>query len=277
MEEKLVRWWLSKPEITEFKIKSQGYLNLTDGPDIYQSELIIDEMHYSGNIEIDVLKSSWFSHGHFKSMRFQDTLLHIYKVDNNYDYTEGYVPRFSYCLDSKCLTKNHSVNHDKLKRLDNLITHFEEEDVFWLLLARTLGHYYNKDLMMSFAYDYLVKGIFQTNIKGFSKSVRPNNRIERRIKQFMLLKQSPGFYQECKRIMMQRYFYIDMLNKQLEHFNAVLGAQYHLEKKRIIQFISYYFIPLLIKKENPINENMIFYLKEQLYASEQENIIKKYA
>ena len=123
MEELLVQWWLNKPNTLPFKINDTGIVNLTDGPDIQGCSLEIDGKVYTGNIEIDVKKSFWFAHGHYQNERYQNTLLHLYKSDDSYLYTEGYVPHFSYCIDRNIVKKNHHIIISKRDRIINLLNH----------------------------------------------------------------------------------------------------------------------------------------------------------
>ena len=276
MEQYLVDWWLTKPNNLPFIIKKSGSINVTDGPDIHQCSLIIDQCLYQGNIEIDCTKSNWFKHNHFQNIHYQHLLLHLYDHEDYYDYTEGYIPMFSYCKNTNRLTKNNNILQLKQLRLQNLRNHFNDEMVFWLLFARTLGYYHNRDQMMYFAYHYISNHHKTIKLYGNSKSVRPNNRLSRRIKQFKYLIRREEFYQDTIGIIQNRLNSKDILKHLHLLINSYLPDGFKLDKNRIIQFISFSLLPLIDSQNPNYNENMFEYLKEIKKDFNTYSIIQKF-
>ncbi|HOJ36632.1 MAG TPA: DUF2851 family protein [Ignavibacteriales bacterium] len=61
----------------EIKIENFGSINKSDGPDFRDAFIIIDGIHYNGDIEIDYEISDWKKHGHFLNPKYNKVILHI--------------------------------------------------------------------------------------------------------------------------------------------------------------------------------------------------------
>ena len=196
MEDDLYDWWfLDSPE-PQFTILNHGKINITDGPDIQNIEVSINNMSYKGNAELDYISSNWFSHGHFQNIHYQNVLLHVVMRKTHQNY-HGYVPKFTYVIETNELIKNSEVT-DFWKRKENFLqtynSLYSKEDVFLILFARALGFYHNREEMTYLAQlNIRLKEIpidqrtqfLQSQILPKAKSVRPNNRLHIRLNQFL--------------------------------------------------------------------------------------------
>ena len=61
----------------EFILKSSGSHNLESGPDFFDGEVIIDSIHWHGNIEIHVKSSDWNLHKHQHDKAYDNVVLHV--------------------------------------------------------------------------------------------------------------------------------------------------------------------------------------------------------
>ena len=61
----------------EFILKSSGSHNLESGPDFFDGEVVIDSIHWRGNIEIHVKSSDWNLHKHQYDNAYDNVVLHV--------------------------------------------------------------------------------------------------------------------------------------------------------------------------------------------------------
>ncbi|MDO5970943.1 DUF2851 family protein [Flavivirga aquimarina] len=59
------------------KINTVGEHNFNSGPDFLNSQLIIDELLWAGNVEIHVKSSDWFLHNHEQDSAYDNVILHV--------------------------------------------------------------------------------------------------------------------------------------------------------------------------------------------------------
>jgi len=71
---------LSQLETTQkdklFLINS-GEHNHNAGPDFFNSQIIIEDQRWAGNVEIHVKSSDWYVHGHEKDINYDSIILHV--------------------------------------------------------------------------------------------------------------------------------------------------------------------------------------------------------
>ena len=56
---------------------NSGEHNYNAGPDFFNSQIIIEDQHWAGNIEIHVKSSDWYVHGHEKDINYDSIILHV--------------------------------------------------------------------------------------------------------------------------------------------------------------------------------------------------------
>lgn len=160
-----------------------GERNFDSGPDFFNGRVKIGDTIWAGNIEIHVLSSDWFKHGHDRDPAYDNIILHVvYRNDRPvYRKSKQLIPSLELKgnFDETILTNYHkflvldkwipceemigAVNHfdvlawlDKLmaERLENKATEIENElartkqdfqEVFYRKLARNFGFKTNGD------------------------------------------------------------------------------------------------------------------------------------
>ena len=61
----------------EVHILSVGQENKNSGPDFFNSQLIIGNQKWAGNVELHVKSSDWYVHGHEKDENYDSVILHV--------------------------------------------------------------------------------------------------------------------------------------------------------------------------------------------------------
>ncbi len=61
----------------EIRIVHPGQLNLNDGPDFLDAEILIENEIWFGHVEIHINSSDWIAHGHNEDPRFENVVLHV--------------------------------------------------------------------------------------------------------------------------------------------------------------------------------------------------------
>ena len=56
---------------------NSGEHNHNAGPDFFNSQIIIEDQRWAGNVEIHVKSSDWYVHGHEKDMNYDSIILHV--------------------------------------------------------------------------------------------------------------------------------------------------------------------------------------------------------
>ena len=56
---------------------NSGEHNHNTGPDFFNSQIIIEDQRWAGNVEIHVKSSDWYVHGHEKDMNYDSIILHV--------------------------------------------------------------------------------------------------------------------------------------------------------------------------------------------------------
>ena len=56
---------------------NSGEHNHNTGPDFFNSQIIIEEQRWAGNVEIHVKSSDWYIHGHEKDINYDSIILHV--------------------------------------------------------------------------------------------------------------------------------------------------------------------------------------------------------
>jgi len=64
------------------KILHQGQLNVNQGPDFIQGIIYLNHTQWAGNIELHVLSSDWYKHGHQSDDRYLSIILHVVWIDD---------------------------------------------------------------------------------------------------------------------------------------------------------------------------------------------------
>lgn len=81
-ENKLLKPDLRTTAGEPIELISVGMRNNDSGPDFLQAKLKIGETIWAGNVEIHVLSSDWYKHGHDKDRAYQNVILHVvYEAD----------------------------------------------------------------------------------------------------------------------------------------------------------------------------------------------------
>lgn len=74
----------------KIRIINPGHLNLNDGPDFLDAEIIIDNEIWFGHVEVHINSSDWITHGHSRNVRYNNVILHVVlKHDCDIYYPDG--------------------------------------------------------------------------------------------------------------------------------------------------------------------------------------------
>lgn len=92
---------------------NSGEHNHNAGPDFFNSQIIIEDLHWAGNVEIHVKSSDWYVHGHEKDINYDSIILHVVWEHDMEIYTKDnlVVPTLEL---KKQLDKNILNNYQKL-------------------------------------------------------------------------------------------------------------------------------------------------------------------
>ncbi len=71
---------LSTTEGLPVVVERPGVLNRDAGPDFFDARLIIDGIHWAGNVEIHIKSSDWKQHGHSQDKSYNNVILHVVYV-----------------------------------------------------------------------------------------------------------------------------------------------------------------------------------------------------
>lgn len=66
----------------KIEVINTGYVNKMSGPDIYNAQVRIGEIIWTGNIEIHVKSSHWYQHRHHTDHAYDNIILHIVYEDD---------------------------------------------------------------------------------------------------------------------------------------------------------------------------------------------------
>lgn len=62
---------------SEIQIKDPGWYNFDAGPDFFNGTVVIDGLQWSGNIEMHIKSSDWYSHQHHLDEAYNNVILHV--------------------------------------------------------------------------------------------------------------------------------------------------------------------------------------------------------
>lgn len=68
---------LYSKEGATIEIITAGTLNLDEGPDFFNSKILINDQLWGGNIEIHINGEDWYNHGHHINKKYNNTILHV--------------------------------------------------------------------------------------------------------------------------------------------------------------------------------------------------------
>ena len=119
------------------QILNTGQHNETEsGPDFFKAELIINQQHWVGNLEIHIKSSDWYAHHHEEDPAYDNVILHVVWEDDvsvfRKDETE--IPCLElkpYVTDSQ-LKAYKTLFEQQSQKWINCETHFHEVDDFKL-------------------------------------------------------------------------------------------------------------------------------------------------
>jgi len=146
-------------------ILNRGNLSSNVGPDFQGVQLQLDSINYNGDMEIHLRSSDWYLHGHHLNPDYDNVILHlVWEIDRDDIRTHSgiHIRQISFRDLIHSIDKdqeNGAVTDDlffqrfarKVAYCDDLLRFHLPEDVFWILLARTLGYKRNSDTMELFA------------------------------------------------------------------------------------------------------------------------------
>lgn len=61
----------------KIQVLSIGQENTNTGPDFFNTQLIIDDQKWAGNVELHIKSSDWYVHGHEKDENYDSVILHV--------------------------------------------------------------------------------------------------------------------------------------------------------------------------------------------------------
>jgi hypothetical protein len=85
-EAQLLNWWVQEAERAKnlttvegqrVMVLTAGTINDGPGPDILDCHLLLDDLEYSGAVEMHLDASSWFTHGHAGDPAYEQVVLHV--------------------------------------------------------------------------------------------------------------------------------------------------------------------------------------------------------
>jgi len=72
------------------QVLDPGILNKGAGPDFLSAHIYLDQLHWNGAVELHVLSSDWYRHGHQKDPDYDGVILHVvWENDSDVCYTHG--------------------------------------------------------------------------------------------------------------------------------------------------------------------------------------------
>jgi hypothetical protein len=104
----------------KLEILFPGYPNPHSGPDFAEAKIFLDQLYWSGSVELHVSSSDWFRHEHQKDSAYDNVILHVvWNYDSDVCYPNGKpIPT---------LALSHYVSS---KALDNYTKHFLKKPRF---------------------------------------------------------------------------------------------------------------------------------------------------
>lgn len=61
----------------EVRVKEPGWYNYDAGPDFFNGTVVIDDLQWSGNIEMHIKSSDWYAHQHHLDPAYNNVILHV--------------------------------------------------------------------------------------------------------------------------------------------------------------------------------------------------------
>ena len=85
-----------------------GQLNTLGGPDFLEAKIYLDQLYWSGAVELHLNASDWYRHGHHQDHAYDNVILHVvWDADMDVSYPSGKsIPT----LDLSCYVDKASLN-----------------------------------------------------------------------------------------------------------------------------------------------------------------------
>lgn len=98
-------------------VHKPGTHNLKEGPDFFNALLEIDGQQWAGNVEIHLMASDWYAHGHEQDMNYDNVVLHVvWEEDTPVFRSDG--------SEIPTVELKHIVDNRLLRHYQSLFTHF---------------------------------------------------------------------------------------------------------------------------------------------------------
>jgi len=81
---------LTTTDLRRIAVLDPGTPNSGAGPDFFSAQIYSEELHWNGAVELHVLSSDWFRHGHQKDSNYDGVILHVvWENDSDVCYPNG--------------------------------------------------------------------------------------------------------------------------------------------------------------------------------------------
>ena len=81
---------LTTTDLRRIAVLDPGTPNSGAGPDFFSAQIYSEELHWIGAVELHVLSSDWFRHGHQEDSNYDGVILHVvWENDSDVCYPNG--------------------------------------------------------------------------------------------------------------------------------------------------------------------------------------------